>query len=70
LIPSLEDLNAKAGAEDTCKSTTGSESLHEISTDNGIIAVYFATPENLSRVRHSHITTFINGLLMGGYISN
>jgi hypothetical protein len=43
----LGDFNAKVGREDIFKSTIGNESLHEISTDNGITLVNFATSENL-----------------------
>jgi hypothetical protein len=32
----LEDFNAKVGREDTLKSTTGNDSLHEISNNNGV----------------------------------
>jgi exonuclease III len=43
----LGDLNAKVGREDTFKPTIENESLHEISNDNGIRVVNFATPKNL-----------------------
>jgi hypothetical protein len=43
----LGDLNAKVGREDIFKPTTGNESLHEISNDNGIRVVNFATSKNL-----------------------
>jgi hypothetical protein len=46
----LGDLNAKVGREDIFKTTVGNESLHEISNDNGIRVVNFATSKNL-RVR-------------------
>jgi hypothetical protein len=39
----LRDFNAKAGGEDIFKPTVGSESLHEISNDNVVIVVIFAT---------------------------
>jgi hypothetical protein len=39
----LGDLNAKVGREDIFKLTIGNESLHEISNDNGVIVVNFAT---------------------------
>jgi hypothetical protein len=32
----LGDFNAKVGREDIFKPTTGNESLHEISNDNGV----------------------------------
>jgi hypothetical protein len=40
-------LNAKVGREDNFKSTTGNESLQEISNDNGVRVVNFATSKNL-----------------------
>jgi hypothetical protein len=43
----LLDFNAKVGREDIFKLTTGNESLHEISIDNRIRAVNFATSKNL-----------------------
>jgi hypothetical protein len=43
----LGDLNAKVGREDIFKPTTGNESLHEISTDNGVKVVNFATSTKL-----------------------
>jgi hypothetical protein len=42
------DFNDKAGREDVFKPTSGSESLHEISNDNGVGLVNFATSKNLS----------------------
>jgi hypothetical protein len=44
----LGDLCAKVGREDSFKPTIGNESLHEISNDNGIRAVNFATSKNLT----------------------
>jgi hypothetical protein len=44
----LEDFNDKVGREDTFKLTTGNESLHEISNDNGVRVVNFATSKNLT----------------------
>jgi hypothetical protein len=41
------DLNAKVGMEDIFRPTIGNESLHEISNDNGIRVVNFATSKNL-----------------------
>jgi hypothetical protein len=43
----LGDFNAKVGREDIFKSTIGNESLHEISNDNGVRLVNFATFKNL-----------------------
>jgi hypothetical protein len=43
----LGDFYAKVGKEDIFKSTIGNESLHEISNDNGVRVVNFATSRNL-----------------------
>jgi hypothetical protein len=43
----LGDLNAKVGREDIFKSTVGNESLHEISNDDEVRVVHFATSKNL-----------------------
>jgi hypothetical protein len=43
----LRDFNAKASREDIFKQTTGNESLHQISNDNGVRLVNFATYKNL-----------------------
>jgi hypothetical protein len=43
----LRDFNAKVGRKDTFKPTIGNESLHEISNDNGVRVVNFATSKNL-----------------------
>jgi hypothetical protein len=43
----LGDFNAKVGREDIFKSTIGNESSHEISNDNGVRVVNFATSKNL-----------------------
>jgi hypothetical protein len=56
----LGNFNAKVGREDISKLTIGNESLHEIIIDNVVIVVNFATSNNLSRVKCSHIATFIN----------
>jgi hypothetical protein len=40
--------NAKVGREDIFKSTVGNKSLHEISNDNGVRVVNFATLKNLT----------------------
>jgi hypothetical protein len=57
----LGDFNAKVGRKDIFKLTTGNESLHEISKDNGVRLVNFATSKNLRlKVRCFHIATSIN----------
>jgi hypothetical protein len=43
----FRDLNAKVGREDFFKPTIGNVSLHEISNDNGVRVVNFATSKNL-----------------------
>jgi hypothetical protein len=43
----LGDFNAKVGRVDIFKTTIGNESLHEISNDNGVRLVNFATSKNL-----------------------
>jgi hypothetical protein len=43
----LSDFNAKVGTEDIFKPTIGNESSHEISNDNGVRVVNFATSKNL-----------------------
>ena len=43
----LADFNAKLGREDIFKPTTGNDSLHEDSNDNGVRVVNFATSKNL-----------------------
>jgi hypothetical protein len=43
----LSDFNAKLGREDIFKLTLGNESSHEISNDNGVRVVNFATSKNL-----------------------
>jgi hypothetical protein len=43
----LGAFNAKVGREDIFKATIWNVSLHEISNDNGVKAVDFATSENL-----------------------
>jgi hypothetical protein len=42
------DFSAKLGREDISKPTIGNESSHEISNDNGVRVVHFATSKNLS----------------------
>jgi hypothetical protein len=62
----LGDFYAKVGREDIFKPITGNESLHEVSNNNGVRAVNFATSKNLSGAQHTHTVTLINtlGLLM------
>jgi hypothetical protein len=43
----LLDFEAKVGRKDIFKPTIGNERLHEISNDNGVRLVHFATSENL-----------------------
>jgi hypothetical protein len=43
----LGDFNPKVGREDIFKLTIGNESLHEISNDNGVRVINFATSKNL-----------------------
>jgi hypothetical protein len=43
----LGDLNAEVGREDIFKTTIGNESSHEISNDNGVRVVNFATSKTL-----------------------
>jgi exonuclease III len=43
----LGDVNAKVGKEDILKPTIENESLREISNDNGVRLVNFATSKNL-----------------------
>jgi hypothetical protein len=58
----LGDFNEKGGREEGYfKLIIGNENLHEVSTDNGVIVVYFATlknhcqEHNIPRPRHSKI---------------
>ncbi|PNF34372.1 hypothetical protein B7P43_G15323 [Cryptotermes secundus] len=44
----LGDFNAEVGREDIFKPTIGNESLHEISNENGVRVVNFATSKNLT----------------------
>jgi hypothetical protein len=43
----LGDFSAKVGWEDIVKPTNGNECLHEISNNNGVRIVNFATPKYL-----------------------
>jgi hypothetical protein len=57
----LGDFNAKVGREDIFKPTIWNENLHEISNDNGVRLVNFATSKNLRvKIRCPHIATSIN----------
>jgi exonuclease III len=47
MIILLGDFNAKVGREDIFKPTNGNESSYEISNDNGVSVVNFATSKNL-----------------------
>jgi hypothetical protein len=44
----LEDFSAKVGREDIFKLTILNQSLHEISNENGVRLVNFATSKNLT----------------------
>jgi hypothetical protein len=44
----LGDFIAKVGKKDISKPTIGNESLHEISNDNGVRLLNFATSKNLT----------------------
>jgi hypothetical protein len=55
------DFNAEVGRENIFKSTIGNESLHEISNDNGVRVVNFATSIILVvKGQCSRIAKFIN----------
>jgi hypothetical protein len=57
----LGDFNAEVRKEDIFKPTIRNESLHEISNDNGVRVVNFATYKTSdSKVPCSHIATSIN----------
>jgi hypothetical protein len=56
------DFNAKVGREDIFKPTIGNERLHEISNDNGVRVVNFATSKNLivkSTIFPQHVKSMI-----------
>jgi hypothetical protein len=59
----LGDFNAKVGREDIFKPTVGNESVHQISNDNGVRVVNFATFKNLivksTMFPHRNIHKFI-----------
>jgi hypothetical protein len=52
--------DVKVHREDILKPTIGNECLHEINNDNGIRVENFATCKDLSKVKCSHIITFIS----------
>jgi hypothetical protein len=58
----LLDFNAEVSREDIFKPTVGNESLHEISNDNGIRVVNFATSKDLTvkstMYQHRNINKF------------
>jgi hypothetical protein len=56
----LGNFSAIISRTDVFKPTAGNESLHEISNDNGVTVVKFATSKTLSKLQCSHIVTFIN----------
>jgi hypothetical protein len=57
----LGDFNAIVGSENFSKATIGNESIHEITDDNGVRLVNFATSKNHRvKVQCSHIATSIN----------
>jgi hypothetical protein len=65
----LRDFSAKVGREDIFRQKIGNVSSHEISNDNGVKVVNFATSKNLAvTVQCPHIVALINlfgHLLMG-----
>jgi hypothetical protein len=57
----LADFNAKVGRENIFKPTIGNESSYEISSDNGVVVVNFATSKNsIIKAPCSLIAAFIN----------
>ena len=65
----LGDFNAKVGREIIFKPTTGNESLHQASNDNGVRIVNFATSKNSvvksTMFPHRNIHKYTWPLLMG-----
>jgi hypothetical protein len=51
----LGDFNTKVGREDIFKSTNENDSLHEISNDNWVRVVNFATTKTLPTVQCLHM---------------
>jgi hypothetical protein len=64
----LGDFNAKVGMEDIFKPTIRNKSLYEISNDNGVRVLNFATSKNLipkyTMFLYRNIHKFIGHLLM------
>jgi hypothetical protein len=60
----LGDFNAKVGKEGIFKPTTGNESLHEISNDNGVRLVNSATSKS-TMFPHRNIYKYTGRLQMG-----
>jgi hypothetical protein len=58
----LREVNIKVGREDIFKPTIENGSSHDVSNENTVRVVNFATSKNLSRVQWPHIATFINTL--------
>jgi hypothetical protein len=57
----LAEFSSKVGREDFFKPAIGNESLQEISNDNGVTVVNFATSKiSLSNVQCIYILIFIN----------
>jgi hypothetical protein len=56
------DLSAKIGMENVFTPTTGNESLHEISNDNGVRVVNFATSKIISLFLQRNVRKFISTL--------
>jgi hypothetical protein len=62
----LGDFNAEVGKEDFFKLTVGCESLHEISNDNGVRLVNFATSKKSHSQTYDVPTSHILGRLQVG----
>jgi hypothetical protein len=64
----FRDFSAKVGRKDIFKPTTGNDSLHEISNENGVRVVNFATSRNLivksTMFLHRIIQKLLGHLLM------
>jgi hypothetical protein len=61
----LGDFIAKVGREDIFKPPIGNESLHEISNDNGVRVVNFATSKNLALKSTIFLFLWLNRSCMG-----
>jgi len=59
MIITFGDFNAKVGRKNIFKPTTGNESLHQDSNDNGVRTINFTTSKNLvvkaTMFQHQHI---------------